>query len=191
MALPDTAKIVLGTPLVFANSGEYSPTDAGQPATIDADIDLGALAASSAALRQSVKLDLGSANLDVLWSMKAYLEWHSAPAAGGAVRFYLSWSNHATAGADNTGGCNGTDAAYQGYGGDVASGIEALQNLDYIGALICSADAAVQVEVVGDFIPKGRYCCLVVDNASSVNLANTDAIETGVAVYPKQYQVQD
>lgn len=40
MALPDTFKLVPGTPKVFANSGEYSPTDAGQPSTIDADIDL-------------------------------------------------------------------------------------------------------------------------------------------------------
>jgi len=191
MALPDTAKIVLGTPLVFANSGEYSPTDAGQPATIDADIDLGALAASSAALRQSVKLDLGSANLDVLWSMKAYLEWHSAPAAGGTVDFYLGWSNDATAGEDNPANLSGTDAAFVGYGAAAADGIEALQQLDFIGSLITTADADIQVALIGDFIPKARYCMLVVINKSSVNLANTDAIETGVAITPMQYQVQD
>lgn len=191
MALPDTAKIVFGTPLVFANSGEYSPSDAGQPATIDADIDLGALAASSAALRQSVKLELDAANLDLVWEMKGYFEWHSAPTAGGILACYLSWSNDATAGEDNTGGCDGTDSAYQGYGADVASGIEALGQLDRIGSIQVTADAALQVTVIGEFIPQGTHCCLVVDNGTDVNLANTDAIETGVAIYPKQHQIQD
>jgi hypothetical protein len=190
MALPDSAKIVLGTAQVFSNSGEYSPTDAGQPTGTDADIDLGALATGGVA-RQSVKLDLGSANLDIEYQMKAYIEWHSAPTAGGAVDFYVGFSNDATAGEDNPANLSGTDTTFQGYGGDTASGTEALKQLMYVGSLLATADADVQVANVGIFPIKGRYCMLVVVNNSSVNLANTDAIETGVAIYPRTYQLQD
>ena len=190
MALPDTMKLVLGTVKVFSNSGEYSPADAGQPTGTDADIDLGALATGGVA-RQSVKLDLGSANLDALWMMKAYIEWHSPPTAGGTVDFYLGFFGDPTAGEDNPANLSGTDAVFQGYGADTASGTEALKQLDYVGSLPATADADVQVKVIGVFQPTNRYCCLVVVNNSSVNLANTDAIETAVAIWPTQHQVQD
>lgn len=191
MALPDSAKWVNGTTLVFSNSGEYSPTVvAGAPTGTDADIDLGALATGGAA-QESVKLDLGSANLDMEWSMTAYIEWHSAPAAGGTVDFYLGFSTNITAGSDNPGNLSGTDAVYQGYGGDTASGTEALSQLEFVGSLVATQDATVQVQQVGIFVPKARYCCLVVVNNSSVNLANTDAIETCVAITPRTLQVQD
>lgn len=190
MALPDTIKIVRGTTKVFSNSGEYSPTDAGQPTGTDADIDLGALATGGVA-RESVKLDLGSANLDLAYEMTAYIEWHSAPTAGGTVDFYLGFSSDATAGEDNPGNLSGTDAVYQGYGADTASGTEALPQLFYVGSLVATADADIQVARIGTFIPPKRYCCLVVVNNSSVNLANTDAIETGVAITPLQHQLQD
>ena len=190
MALPDKVKVVIGTPLVFSNSGEYSPTDAGQPTGTNADIDLGALATGGVA-RQSVKLDMGSLNLDLEWDMKAYIEWHSAPTAGGTVDFYLGFSNDATAGEDNPANLSGTDAIFQGYGADTASGTEALKQLDYIGSLVATADADIQVADIGIFTQKKRYVCLVVVNNSSVNVANTDAIETGVAIYPREYQIQD
>ncbi len=190
MALPDKNKLLRGSTKVFSNSGEYSPTDAGQPTGTDADIDLGALATGGTA-RQSVKLDLGSDNLDMLYEMKAYIEWHSAPTAGGTVDFYLGFSDDATAGENNPGNLSGTDAAYQGYGGDTASGTEALKQLEPIGSLVAAADADIQVATVGVFMPKARYCCLVVVNNSSVNIANTDAIETGVAITPLTHELQD
>lgn len=190
MTLPDSAKIVRGTPLVFSNSGEYSPTGAGQPTGTDADIDLGALAISGAA-RQSVKLNLGSVNLDLEYEMMAYIEWHSAPTAGGTVDFYIGWSDNATAGNNNPANLSGTDAVFQGYGADTASGTEALKQLDYVGSLVATADADVQVASVGIFRPKAQYMMLVVVNNSSVALANTDAIETAVTVTPLVTQIQD
>lgn len=190
MALPDSAKFVLGTVKVFSNSGEYSPTDAGQPTGTDADIDLGALGTAGAA-RQSVKLDLGAVNLDVEYWMKAYIEFHSAPTAGGTVDFYLGFSNDATAGEDNPANLSGTDAVFQGYGADTASGTEALPQLLYVGSLVVTADADIQVGDIGVFVPQARYCMLVVVNNSSVAVANTDAIETGVAIWPRQLQAQD
>lgn len=190
MALPDTFKRVLGTVKVFSNSGEYSPTDAGQPTGTDADFDMGALATGGVAW-QSVKLDLGSANLDMEWEMTAYIEFHSAPTAGGTVDFYLGWSSSATAGQDSPGNLSGTDAVFQGYGADTASGTEALKQLDYVGSLVVTADADIQVGVIGTFVPLKRYVALVAVNNASVNIANTDAIETGVAIYPVQIQIQD
>ena len=188
MALPDTAKNVLGTVKVFSNSGEYSPT-AGQPSGTDADIDM--QAATTGIHVQSAKLDLGSANLDVLYKMRAYIEFFSAPTAGGLVDFYLSWSNSGTAGTDNMGGASGTDAVYQGYGADTASGTEALAQLHYIGSLVATADAVLQKAEIGVFMPRDRYCSLIVSNQTSVTLAATDAIETCVAIWPMQHQIQD
>lgn len=189
MALPDRIKFVPGTALVFSNSGEYSPADAGQPTGTNADIDLGELA--NGVCKQSVKLDLGSANLDVQWEMRAYIEYHSAPTAGGVINFYLGFSSDATAGEDNPANLAGTDSAFEGYGADAASGIEALEQLDYIGSLVVTADADLQVSPKWIFVPKSRWCCLVVENQSSVNLANTDAIETGIAITPREVQAQD
>lgn len=191
MALPDSAKLVRGTTLVFSNSGEYVPTViGGAPTGTDADIDLGALG-TTPDFRQSAKMDLGSVNLDLEYEMRAYIEWHSAPTAGGTVDFYLSWSSDGTAGNDNQGGCDGTDSAYYGHGAAAADGLEAVKQLEYVGSLVATADATVQVANVGMFSPKARYCCLVVGNNSSVNLANTDAIETCVAITPIAVQIQD
>ena len=86
MALPDSVKRVRGTTLVFSNSGEYVPTVvAGAPTGTDADLDLGALGTGGVA-RQPVKLDLGSVNLDVELEIRPYIEFHSAPTAGGTQR---------------------------------------------------------------------------------------------------------
>lgn len=189
MALPDTFKFVLGTTLVFSNSGEYVPT-LGQPSGTDADIDLQNLG-TTPDWRESVKLDIGSDNLDVLWRMSVWIEWFSAPDAGGTVDFFLSWSDSVTAGTANTGGAEGVDQAYDGYGAAAADADEASKQLDYIGPLTATADAVLQHDIVGMFEPKARYCCLIVRNATSVALAVTDAIETAVAITPTQHQIQD
>ena len=193
MALPDTLKLVIGTAKVFSNDAgsEYSPSDPGQPTGTDATIDLQNILTAGAA-RQSVKLDLGSVNLDALWTMKAYIEWFTtAPTAGGTVDFYLGFSHDATAGEDNPGNLSGTDAAFTGYGATVATGTAALKQLTYVGSLVATNEVDLQVQTVGVFQPTARYCCLVVVTNSSVALAVTDAIETGVAIWPVQHQVQD
>ena len=189
MALPDTTKIVRGTSKVFSSSGVYSPT-AGQPSGTDADIELSTLAISGVA-RQSVKLDLGSANLDIEYAMDAYIEFFTAPTAGGTVDFYLGFSSSGTAGTNNPAGLSGADAVFQGYGADTASGTEALPQLLYVGSLVVANDAVLQVQRLGTFVPKDRYCSLVVVNNTSVALANTDSIEIAVVITPLQFQVQD
>ena len=188
MALPDTLKLVRGTTLVFSNSGEYSPTQ-NQPTGTDADIDLGNLASGGSA-RQSAKMDF-TANVDMLYALVAYIEFFSAPTAGGTVDFYVGFSDSATAGNNNPANLSGTDAVFQGYGADTASGTEALQQLEFVGSLEVTADADLQVGHVGSFYPKDRYGILVVVNNTSVSLAATDAIETCVAVIPLQHQIHD
>ena len=191
MTLPDSLKIVRGTALVFSNSGEYVPTVvAGAPTGTDADIDLGNLAISGVA-RQSVKMDIGSVNIDVEYELRAYIEWHTSPTAGGTVDFYVTFSDSATAANNNDAGCDGTDSLFQGYGADAASGTEALKQLDLVGQLTATADTTVQVEKVGVFTPTAQYVILVVVNNSSVALAATDAIETAVVMTPLTLQIQD
>lgn len=191
MALPDSAKYVRGTTLVFSNSGEYVPTVvAGAPTGTDADIDLGALATGGVA-RQSVKMDLGSANLDMLYEMTAYIEWHTAPTAGGTVDFYVGWSDSTTPANNNPGGLDGTDSIYQGYGADTASGTEGLKQLEFVGSLVATADLTVQVAPIGMIAPKAQYVALVVVNNTDQNIANTDAIETAVGLTPLTLQLQD
>jgi len=188
MALPDTLKIVVGTVKVFSNSGEYSPT-LGQPSGNDADLDL--QAATTGIAVQSAKVDLGSANLDALYSMRAYIETFSAPTAGGTVDIYANWSTSGTAGTDNMANCSGADGVYQGYGADTASGTEALPQLDFLGSMVFTADPDLQVGDVAMFAPKERYMSLVVVNNTSITLAATDAIETCIAIWPLQHQIQD
>ena len=190
MALPDSAKLVRGTTLVFSNSGEYSPSGAGQPTGTDADIDLQSLG-TTPDYRQSVKLDLGSANLDMEYEMMAYIEWFTAPTAGGTVDFYLGWSDNGTAANNNPAGLSGTDAAYYGYGAAAADATEAVKQLEYVGSLVATADIAVQVGSIGMFTPKSQYVMLVVANNTSVALAVTDAIETAVTITPITVQIQD
>ena len=188
MALPDTTKLVLGTVKVFSNSGEYSPT-AGQPSGTDADLDL--QAATTGIAVQSAKVDLGSVNLDVSYKMRAYVETFSAPTAGGTVDIYANWSTSATAGTDNSANASGADGVFQGYGADTASGTEALPQLEYLGSLVVTNDTDIQVGDISIFQPKERYMSLVVVNKTSITLAATDAIESCIAIWPIQYQVQD
>ncbi len=188
MALPDSLKLVVGTVLVFSNSGEYSPT-AGQPSGTDADLDL--QAATTGVAVESAKVDFGAVNLDALYSMRAYIETFSAPTAGGTVEIYANWSTSGTAATDNMANCSGVDGVYQGYGADTASGTEALPQLDFLGSMVFTADTDIQVSDVAIFAPKERYMSLVVVNNTSITLAATDAIESCIAVWPLQHQVQD
>lgn len=190
MALPDSAKIVWQTPKVFADS-TYAPGDASQPDTIDAQILLDSLPAASSQCRQSVKLNLGSANADLIGRMRAYIEFFAAPTAGGAVNFYLGWSDSAVAGENNPAGLDGTDSLFQGYGADAPSGTEALLQLDYIGTLTVTNDIAIQVSPYFYFVPRDQYAILVVENRTSVDLSATDAIETGVAIWLGEHRVVD
>lgn len=125
----------------------------------DAAISMSAV--SSAAARQSVKLDFGPTWAQ-LWAVQATNDL-AGPTAGNTVDFFLSPSDSATAGTGNCAGCTGADAAYTGIASNLAASLKLLQ---YIGSAQCTADVAAQVSHVGTFRPISRYMSLVVVNNS-------------------------
>ena len=137
-----------GTAKVFAAAGG------------NAAITLASLADTKA--QQSVKLDLGATRgptYDVFVEIET---GGAAPAAGECVYFYWSESPSVTAGTQNAGGASGADAAY-----NDGSEAEWLKQLEFLGALVLTADAStVQRQRVGTFSPGLRYGSLVVWNES-------------------------
>lgn len=186
MALPDSAKIVVGTPIVVANLADYTNSQ-GLGARTD-QINLTSLSAGAA--RQSDKIDF-TANIDLEYVLSAAVEWASAPTAGETVDFYIGWSSSATAGTNNPGGLGGADAAYTGYSANLD---ESLKQLQYIGSMIATVQATGTVQIdtaVATFTPRLRYGTLVVVNNSALDGFHTDAAETAVALTPLVTQIQD
>jgi len=186
MALPDSAKITIGTPIVVADATDYVDNQ-GMGARTD-QIDLTSLAAGAA--RQSDKLDF-SANMDLEYVLGASIEWATAPTAGETVDFYVSWSNNATAGTNNSGGVGGSDAAYTGYSANLT---DSLKQLQYLGSMVATVQAATTVQIdtnVSTFTPRARFGTLVVVNNSAGDAFNSDAVEMAVRMTPLVTQIQD
>ena len=184
MALPDSAKIVVGTPLVVADT-TYTNSQ-GLGARTD-QINLTSISAGSA--QQSDKIDF-TANIDLEYVLSAAVEWATAPTAGETVDFYIGWSSSATAGTNNPGGLGGADAAYTGYSANLD---DSLKQLQYIGSMVATVQATGTVQIdtsVATFTPRLRYGTLVVVNNSSTAF-HSDAAETAVALTPLTTQIQD
>ena len=179
MALPDSAKITIGTPIVVADSTDYV-NNQGMGARTN-QIDLTSLAAGAA--RQSDKLDF-TANIDLEYILGSSVEWATAPAAGETVDFYISWSNSGTAATNNSGGVSGSDSAYTGYSSNLA---DSLKQLQYLGSMV----ATVQATSVSTFTPRARYGTLVVVNNSAADALMNDAVEMAVRITPLVTQIQD
>jgi len=192
MALPDSAKYVRGTTLVFSDSVYVPTVVAGAPTGSDADFDLLNLATGGVA-HESAKMDL-TANFDVEYIVQPYIEWHapaSAPTAGGTVDFYAGYSDSPTAATNNPAGLAGVTGVYQGYGSTTADGTEGLKQLEFIGSLVATADLTVQTGVIGTIRPSDRYMMLVAVNNTDAIVCDTDSIETCVALVPMTLQLQD
>lgn len=175
------------TPSIVLAHTDFNPT-AGTSLTGAARthaLNLSGLAAGS--YRQSAKIDFGRLFADE-WLMVAAIEPVSAPAAAGTdpagtVRFYLGYSNNATAAQNNSANLSGADAAYVGYGAAAADAAEAVKQLEEVGFIPATADADTHVGVVGVFRPLMRYASLVVWNNFSVALA-ADGVEQSVQLFP-------
>ena len=186
MALPDSAKITIGTPIVVADTTDY--VDNQGMGTRTDQIDLTSLAAGAA--RQSDKLDF-TANMDLEYVLGASIEWATAPTAGETVDFYVSWSNSATAGTNNSGGVGGSDAAYTGYSSNLD---DSLKQLQYLGSMVATTQATATVQIdsnVSTFTPRARYGTLVVVNNSAGDNFHSDAVEMAVRMTPLVTQIQD
>ena len=192
MALPDRSKIVVGTPIVVANS-TYVPTvmDLG---TITHDIDLVNLVAGTA--REGAKIDFG-ANIDLEYVLAAALEWETSPeiAAGETVGFYMGWSPSAAAADDNPAALTGVDADYTGMAGGSLAG--SLKFLQLIGTM--TMDNVINTDTIGvqsnlaiaTFTPRQRYGIpVVINNAVSAALFS-DSVEMAFSFTPLELQFQD
>lgn len=154
-----------------------------------AAITLASLANStsdSTGARQSVKADfqtLGSAsNTSAQWyEVRSIFSWlTTAPTSGASVDMFANPSSSNTAGTDNVGGCNGTDAAYTGNTNDISI---ATAQMVFIGSFIVSAVAADQTAVQGYFRPSKQYASIVVWNRSGRLLHSTEGSQ-GVTFTP-------
>lgn len=171
----------VGTPVVFANSGDYSSTNSGFTRT--AQINLTSIA--NGAARQSDKVDLGATRAR-LYAVMVGIEIDVAPTAGALVEFYWAASHSATAGTGNDGGTSGADGAYKAGEED-----EWKKQLILLGTLVCTNDAAptVQRQTIGYFVPPERYGQLVVVNKSGQAFEG-DAVEMSIAFVPIIDEVQ-
>jgi hypothetical protein len=170
-----------GTPVVFADTTDYSSTNSGFTRT--AQLDLTSIANNAA--RQSDKVDLGTTR-PRLYAVRVGIEYDVAPTAGNTSEFYWSSSQSVTAGTGNDGGCSGADGAYK-----AAEEDEWKRQLIFLGALISTNDAAttVQYSTVGYFTPPHRYGQIVYVNKSGQALEG-DAVEMFVALIPITDEIQ-
>ncbi len=145
-----------GTPIVWANSGEYGDS----PYTRTHQIDLGGLANN--AMRQGAKADFGATRARD-WAIFLGIELDVDLSAAGAVYLYFSSSPSATAGTGNKGGASGVDEAY-------TDGVNSpKENLDPVGTLhlpaTCDDDILYSARI-GIYTPVERYASPVLLNAS-------------------------
>jgi hypothetical protein len=140
---------------------------------------------ASGAARQGAKGDLGGARAD-LWAVRVTVAMGAAPTNGRAIEIYWSSSTSATVGADNTGACTGTDAAWTGTaGGGLAT--TKLQ-LQLIGIMPMTNDGSGVTQIwEGVFSPTERYGMPVIVNTTDQALANLDHT---VVLVPLRAQIQ-
>lgn len=181
--MPTEVLIKDGTPIVFADTTDYSATNSGFTRTHQ--IDLTSIANNAA--RQSDKADLGATRA-ASYSVLVGIEVDVAPTAGNLVEFYWSPSISGTAGTGNAGGASGADGAYK--AGEVD---EWKRQLMLIGALVLTNDAATTVQrncINSGFVPPTRYGSVVVVNKSGQALEG-DAVEMYIALVPNEDEIQD
>lgn len=164
-----------GTPLVWANGSDYSPTNSGFSRTHQ--LDLTSLANNAA--RQGTKADLGATRARQ-FAVVAGLQVNAAATAGTVIEIWWSSSTSGNAGTGNTGGAGGSDAAYK-----TAKEDEWKQQLQYLGALVLTNDGGinVQYQCVGYFTAPDRYGMPVIVNKSGQALKNS-GVEQFVALVP-------
>lgn len=134
--------IQIGTPIIWADfAGDFGDIIAGT----EKQITLATLA--SAAARQGVKADMATiatTHLAQRFSVLLRLEWDVAPADGASADLYWSSSPSNTAGTLNDGAASGADAAYTGSAGSTIA--ETVQQLQFIGSMLCTNDAATVIQ---------------------------------------------
>jgi hypothetical protein len=165
-----------GTPVVFADTTDFSSTNNGFTRTHQLDLT----SIANGAARQSDKADLG-ATRPAKYAVRVAIEMDVAPTAANEVDFYWSASHSGTAGTGNDGGASGADAAYK--AGEEA---EWVRQLIPMGSLVLTNDAATTVQyqtINSNFVPPQRYGSVIVYNRSGQAFEG-DAVEMYVALVP-------
>lgn len=148
----------VGTWIVLADTTDFDD----DPGAQTNQIDLTSLADGAA--RQSDKFDFGATRA-TRYNVVASFEIDVAPASGEVVSLYLAPSLEATAGDSNPGGVSGSDSGYTGTSGDSLA--DSLLQLDFIGSVLCTADADPTMQTqYFVYAPHARYATLVVMNNS-------------------------
>lgn len=173
------------TPIVWADhAGDFgdSPVTGGT----EKQITLAALA--SAGARQGAKADLGDPRAD-LYDVIFRLEWDVAPADGATASLYMAPSPHVGASTANPGGVSGADAAFTGTAGSTIG--ESLLQLDFIGDIPCTNDAAPIVQQrTFRYAPPEQHVSPVVLNEGGQALEGDD-VEMSIIMQPVPPEVQN
>ena len=191
MALPDSLKRTIpssGDRFIFAHAADWAcgagETDWGAQEA-DAEIDFTDVASGAAEQSSSATLPT---NQDLEWEVWLVLEFATAPVSGESVDVYKGSS---PASGVWPGGMSGSSAAYTGTAGDILD--DSLKQLDYVGSMICTADATtvVQVQLVG-ILPAQTMAeiAFVVDNNTS-DAMHSDAVEMAIVLIGRVIQIQD
>jgi hypothetical protein len=185
MALPDSAKLIIGTYILIADTTDYTDNQGFGARTHQ--IDCTGVAVGEA--RESDKITFPT-NLDLEYILGASIEFATAPTAGETVDFYMGWSNSATAATNNPGGLTGSDADYAGYSTNLA---DSLKQLSYLGTMVATVQATTTVQIdtaIATFVPRAQHGILVVVNNTS-DAFMTDAVEIAFRITPLVTQIQD
>jgi hypothetical protein len=171
----------LGTPIVWADTTDYSSTGSGFTRTHQLDLT----GIANGAARQGDKADLGATRA-AQYAVVCGFEIDVAPTAGTLVEVYWSSSFSGTAGTGNDGGASGADAAWKAGEED-----EWKKQLIHLGSMQLTADAStvVQRAVIGFFTPPNRYGMPIVLNKAGQAL-EPDAVEMYVALVPIIDEIQ-
>ena len=177
--MPNEVTQKVGTQILFNVAGTYNPvalSDIESGVATDVVWTPDGILTNEA--RASTKADL-TANRAAQFAVMAGIEFATAPVAGETVDFFWAPSPNGTAGTGNPGGVTGTDADYTGTPATLAEGLALLM---FIGSLIVTVDANIQVAHIGIFSPPHRYGMLVVRNNTSDTFG--DNVETAVGFTP-------
>ncbi len=175
----------LSPEIVVANSGDYAGDLGGQTD----QIDLTSLGVGAARQSDKVDLGVGATLLGTRFAVYVAIEFDTVPPSGERVDIWIGFSPSAVAATANPGGLTGVDGAYSGTAGDLLD--DSLKQLEFLGALIATSDAApvVQFQFIGWFIAPERHVSFVVDN-NTADAFEGDAIEMGIRIVRYVDEVQ-
>jgi len=164
----------VGTQILIADhAGDYAPDvavgDLEVATATEIQMTLNGLTDGQA--RESAIIDF-EVNRALWYSVLASVETGTTPTTGEPIIFYLGPTPVSTAGTGNPGDLTGADADYI---GGTPTLDEGLAQMNFIGALICSADQKVQTASINPrFRVPERYGILVIENDSGATLFTDD-----------------